>query len=134
MQAEKILNQTDIHGFGSFRAILFIGIPTYLLLADPAFLKQCGGQVDFLQEQLQYVNITLLVMLGVGVLMLLHALLQQFTTTLMITSQRIVARFGLFSIKQVEITHEQFEQINVKQGLLGYILGYGTLKISVLRF
>jgi len=133
MQAEKILYRADIHGIGSFKAILFIGIPTYLLLTDPAFLKQYLSQVDFLQEQLQYVNITLLVMVSVGVLMLLHALLQQFTTTLMITSQRIVARFGLFSIKQVEITHEQFEQINVKQGLLGYILGYGTLKISGLK-
>ncbi len=133
MQAEKILYRADIHGIGSFKAILFIGIPTYLLLTDPAFLKQYLSQVDFLQEQLQYVNISLLVMVGVSVLMLLHALRHQFTTTLMITSQRIVARFGLLLKKQVNITHEQFEQINVKQGLLGYILGFGTVKIRGLK-
>jgi len=132
MLAEKILYRADIHGIGAFKALLFIGIPIYLLLY-PAFLEQYLNQVDFLREQLQYVNISLLVMVGVGVLMLLHALRHQFTTTLMITSQRIVARFGLLSRKQVDMTHEQFEQINVKQGLLGYILGFGTVKIRGLK-
>jgi hypothetical protein len=132
MLADKILYRADIHGIGAVKALLFIGIPIYLLLY-PAFLKQYLSQVDFLQEQLQYVNISLLVMVGVSVLMLLHALRHQFTTTLMITSQRIVARFGLLLKKQVNITHEQFEQINVKQGLLGYILGFGTVKIRGLK-
>ncbi len=133
MLADKILYRADIHGIGAVKAILFISVSTYLLLTNPAFLKHYLIQVDFLQEQLQYVNISLLVMVGVGVLMLLHALRHQFTTTLMITSQRIVARFGLLLKKQVDMTHEQFEQINVKQGLLGYILGFGTVKIRGLK-
>jgi hypothetical protein len=133
MLAEKILYRADIHGIGSFKAILFISIPTYFLLTSPDFLKAYLSEVDFLQEQLQYMNITLLVLVGLGVFMLLHALWHQFTTTLMITSQQIVARFGLLSRKQIEMTHEQFERIKIKQGLLGYLFGFGTLKITGMK-
>jgi hypothetical protein len=133
MLAEKILYRADIHGIGSFKAILFISLPTYFLLTSPDFLKAYLSEVDFLQEQLQYMNITLLVLVGLGVFMLLHALWHQFTTTLMITSQQIVARFGLLSRKQIEMTHEQFERIKIKQGLLGYLFGFGTLKITGMK-
>lgn len=131
--SEKILYRADIHGFGYIMGLFFIGISIYFLLFNPEGLKIYVDKVDFLQDKLSFVTLGLQTVLGLGVFILLHTLFQQFTTTLMITSERIIARFGLISIRQIEIKHAQFENLEIKQSLLGKILGFGTLKIRGTR-
>jgi hypothetical protein len=129
--SEKILYRADIHGFGYLIGLFFIGISIYFLLFNLEGLKIYVDKVYFLQDK--FVTLGLQTVLGLGVFILLHTLFQQFTTTLMITSERIIARFGLISIRQIEIKLAQFENLEIKQSLLGKILGFGTLKIRGTR-
>jgi uncharacterized membrane protein YdbT with pleckstrin-like domain len=131
--SEKILYRADIHGFGYIMGLFFIGISIYFLLFKPTLLENYVNHVYFLQDKLSFVTVGLQTVLGLGVFILLRTLFQQFTTTLMITSERIIARFGLISIRQIEIKHAQFENLEIKQSLLGKILGFGTLKIRETR-
>jgi hypothetical protein len=131
--SEKILYRADIHGFGYIMGLFFIGISIYFLLFKPTLLENYVNHVYFLQDKLSFVTVGLQTVLGLGVFILLRTLFQQFTTTLMITSERIIARFGLISIRQIEIKLAQFENLEIKQSLLGKILGFGTLKIRGTR-
>jgi hypothetical protein len=127
---EKILYQTSIHWFGYLKGLLIMGVATHFLFIDMGFLKAYDiYKADFLSGELPYTILGLYAVLGGGVLTLLQTLFQQFTTILIITSKRVVAKFGLFARKQIEMNLTQFEHIEIKQSILGKILGFGTLKV-----
>lgn len=125
--SEKIIYRADIHWIGYLRALLVMGISAYLLWIDPAPLMTIVDKLDFLADK--YIILGLQFFLGVGGLMLLQTLFQQFTTTLTITSERIMAKWGLMSKKQVQMELIQFEHLEIKQGFLGKILGFGTIRM-----
>jgi uncharacterized membrane protein YdbT with pleckstrin-like domain len=126
---EKMLYSVDIHWFGYIETLLLMMIPAYFLFVDPVILYKLLENIEFLQDKRLYVEIGLPGLLVLGILILQHTLLRQFTTTLVITSQRSVTKFGLISRKQIEITHAQFEEIKIKQGILGKMLDFGTIKV-----
>jgi curved DNA-binding protein CbpA len=128
-KGEKILYRGDIHWIGYLRGFLLISIPVYLLLFNKPLLTEVLDHILFLQDKREEVDIGLLIVLGWGILMLPFTFFQQFTTTLTITSQRIIAKLGLFSKKQVGMELAQFEHIENQQGIFGTIFGFGTLKI-----
>jgi len=128
-KGEKILYRGDIHWIGYLRGFLLISIPVYLLLFNKPLLTEILDHIPFLQNKRDEVDIALLMLLGWGVLMLPFTFFQQFTTILTITSQRIIAKFGLFSKKQIGMELAQFEHIENQQGIFGTIFGFGTLKI-----
>lgn len=127
--SEKILYRADIHGFRSLKALVIMAIPIYLLWFDPELLKTYLEKMNFWTQHFIYVERGLLIMLGIMVLRFLHIVFQQFTTTLMITSQRIIARYGLIFRKQIEIAFDKFEHIEINQSIVGKILSFGTIKI-----
>jgi hypothetical protein len=108
---------------------VLMGISIYLLLFDSEWLKKYLEGLGFLPNIMFFITLGLQIFLGLGVLILLQTSFQQFTITLMITSERTIARFGLFFKQQIEIWHTQFEHIEVKQSLLGKIFSFGTVKI-----
>jgi curved DNA-binding protein CbpA len=128
-KGEKILYRGDIHWIGYLRGFLLISIPVYLLLFNKPLLTEIFKHLPFLQNKQEEVDIGLLMVLGWGILMLPFTFFQQFTTTLTITSQRIIAKFGLFSKKQIGMELAQFEHLENKQSVFGKIFGFGTLKI-----
>ena len=128
-KGEKILYRGDIHWIGYLRGFLLISIPVYLLLFNKPLLTEILDHIPFLQDKREEVDIGLLIVLGWGILMLPFTFFQQFTTTLTITSQRIIAKLGLFSKKQIGMELAQFEHIENQQGIFGTIFGFGTLKI-----
>jgi uncharacterized membrane protein YdbT with pleckstrin-like domain len=46
-----------------------------------------------------------------------------------ITNKRVIIKTGFLSRKTVEMNINKVESVNVDQGLLGRLLGYGTIKI-----
>jgi len=127
--SEKIIYRADIHWIGYLKALLVMGISAYLLWVDQTPLITLVDKLDFLTDKLQYINLGLQIFLGVAGLMLLQTLFQQFTTILTITSERIIAKFGLISKKQVQMELIQFEHLEIKQGIFGKIFGFGFVKI-----
>lgn len=56
-------------------------------------------------------------------------LIDKYTDEFAITNKRVIVKTGLFSRKTFEMNHSKIESVNVDQGILGRILGYGTLRI-----
>lgn len=46
-----------------------------------------------------------------------------------ITNKRLIIKTGLISRKTIEMNLSKIESVNVDQGILGRILGYGTIRV-----
>jgi len=124
---EKTVYSVDIHWFCYIEALLLMMIPAYFLFVQPEFLYGFMEKIEFLNQA--YAEIACSGLLVLAILVLQHRLLRRFSTILTITSHRTFSKFGLFSKKNIEITHGQFEDIQIKQSFLGKILDFGTIKI-----
>jgi len=58
------------------------------------------------------------------------ALIKRISTELAVTSKRVIAKFGFIRRNTVELNHSKVESFHVEQGVLGRILGFGTLHIN----
>jgi uncharacterized membrane protein YdbT with pleckstrin-like domain len=56
-------------------------------------------------------------------------LIDKYTDEFAITNKRVIIKTGLISRKTFEMNHSKIESVNVDQGILGRILGYGTIRI-----
>jgi len=56
-------------------------------------------------------------------------LIKQSTSEFVITNKRIIIKTGFISRKTLEMNLSKIESVNVEQGILGRILGYGTITI-----
>ena len=65
----------------------------------------------------------------VGVLAAVPAMLNAWSTELVVTSVRIIAKHGLISRRTTEMLHRKIESLSVQQSIPGRLLGYGTLVI-----
>lgn len=52
-----------------------------------------------------------------------------FTSEFAITNKRIIIKVGLISRRTLEMNLNKIESVNVDQGILGRILGYGTIVV-----
>ena len=55
-------------------------------------------------------------------------LIDKYTDEFAITNKRVIIKTGLISRKTFEMNHTKIESVNVDQGILGRILGYGTIR------
>ncbi len=128
-QSEKILYRAYIHWFGYVKALFLSGIAAYLLWFSDPLLEKFIGTMPFGHNQRLYLQWILLGLFWLGIFLLLQTLLIQLTTTLMITSQQIIASMGLIFKQHFSMTPEQFEHLEIQQSRLGKIFGFGTLKL-----
>jgi uncharacterized membrane protein YdbT with pleckstrin-like domain len=56
-------------------------------------------------------------------------IIDKYTDEFVITNKRVIIKTGLISRKTFEMNHSKIESINVNQGILGRILGYGSIQI-----
>lgn len=56
-------------------------------------------------------------------------LIDKYTDEFAITNKRVIIKTGLISRKTFEMNHSKIESVNVDQGILGRILGYGSISI-----
>jgi uncharacterized membrane protein YdbT with pleckstrin-like domain len=65
-----------------------------------------------------------------GLWMLVKALISKITTELVVTNKRVIAKVGLIRRDTIELNHSKVESYQIKQPILGRILGYGTVIIN----
>lgn len=65
--------------------------------------------------------------IGLAILFLLLSIIVNITKELNVTSTRVIFKTGLINRNTVELNHDKIKSLNVDQGLVGHILGYGTL-------
>ncbi len=56
-------------------------------------------------------------------------LIQQYTDEYIITNWRVIIKKGWLNVRTIEISLNKIETVNVRQSLLGRILGYGEITI-----
>lgn len=56
-------------------------------------------------------------------------LIDRYSDEFVITNRRVIVKTGLISRKTFEMNHSKIESVNVDQGILARILGYGTIII-----
>jgi uncharacterized membrane protein YdbT with pleckstrin-like domain len=56
-------------------------------------------------------------------------LIDKYSDEFVITNRRVIVKTGLISRKTFEMNHSKIESVNVDQGILAIILGYGTIII-----
>jgi uncharacterized membrane protein YdbT with pleckstrin-like domain len=68
---------------------------------------------------------------SVGILfpILLVPFMKQKTTDLVVTDRRVIAKWGLFSIRTIEQRIAKIESIRIEQDLMGRLFNYGTIVI-----
>lgn len=84
-----------------------------------------GEQVEFATAYhwIIFFNLQALLTLFIAPLIL------KYTDEFAITNKRVIIKTGLFSRKTFEMNLNKIESVNVDQGILGRILGYGTIRI-----
>lgn len=70
------------------------------------------------------------IMMGIGLVFLLVAVINVFTTELVITNKRVIAKFGLISRKTVELKNSKVESVQVDQSIMGRLLNFGSIVVS----
>ncbi len=67
---------------------------------------------------------------GIGLLIILYAVLSRNTTVFTLTNRRATAKSGIISRTMREVGTKDIRNINVSQGILGRIFGIGTVEIE----
>lgn len=68
--------------------------------------------------------------LFLGVLLIVWPLIARKSAELVITSKRVIAKFGLVSTRSIEIRLAKIESVRVSQGLIGRIFNYGDIMLT----
>jgi uncharacterized membrane protein YdbT with pleckstrin-like domain len=70
------------------------------------------------------------VVLVIGVLLLVPPFVAYLTTELGVTNKRVIVKSGFIRRRTIELLLRQVEAISVDQGLLGRLLGYGSITLT----
>jgi uncharacterized membrane protein YdbT with pleckstrin-like domain len=99
----------------------FFGFGALLGLAASLSSKSGAGMLGS-----KFETAILLIALGV----IAWPLIARKSTELVITSKRLIAKFGVTSTQSIEIRFDRIETVRVKQSLMGRILNYGDIVVT----
>ena len=71
-----------------------------------------------------------LLLFPLGIILLAMAAIRYFSTELVITNKRVIAKFGLIQRKTIELNIPKVESVMVDQGVLGRLCNYGSIVVS----
>jgi len=66
----------------------------------------------------------------IGLLMLVPPWIRSISSEFAVTNKRVLVKVGLIRRHSLELLLQKVEGIGVDQGILGRILGYGTITVS----
>jgi uncharacterized membrane protein YdbT with pleckstrin-like domain len=76
------------------------------------------------------VGLILLPFFGLGLLFWIAAIVRYVSTELAVTNKRIISKFGFIRRNTIEMHLAKVESIQVHQGVIERLLGYGSLIVS----
>ena len=92
----------------------------------PQIVQTIFGE-DMMKWLVKPLCIASLVVVLMGFALLLGAYVRQVSTELVVTNQRVIAKYGFISRATFEIMISRVTGANFDQTILGRILGYGTI-------
>lgn len=116
LRGESIIYRAQLH-WAIFLAPVFWGLIFLLMIG-------IGASDNFYDEE----SIFAVALFGVVfVISLLRAIVRKVSSEYTLTNKRLIMKHGIISRRTVELMLIKCEGISVDQGILGRILGYGTL-------
>lgn len=88
------------------------------------------GAIVFLIGIIQQQNEVRGVLVLIGLFLLVKAFISVKTTELVITSKRVIAKFGLIKRETIELNHSQVESLSVDQGIIQRLVNAGSILIQ----
>lgn len=122
-KGEEVLVRAHVSWL-SFLTTIIVSL-FFLLIAFGGFMASAAAK-----EREAHPNSVGWVFLFLGLFMLLNVVVKVATTELALTNKRIIAKFGFIRRSTVELRLEKVESISINQGLLGRLLGYGTVVVK----
>ncbi|RMD79538.1 MAG: PH domain-containing protein [Lentisphaerae bacterium] len=120
MDGERILHRGRMHG------IVFV-IPTIFLLLGATFMVLSLWADIFSRNFIFYPGLALTL---VSALAWIITAFNYMTSEYAVTNKRIITKVGIISRQTMELLLRKVESVQVSQGILGRLFGYGTLIIS----
>ncbi len=125
---EQVIHVAGLHWIvyvkGSFVTLTGALIGHYGTFATRAAL---GDKVaEMVTKPLTYLS---LAVIALGTLLLLVAYIRQISTDLVITSRRVIAKYGFIATTTFELIMTKVEGANIDQTVLGRMLGFGTVLV-----
>jgi uncharacterized membrane protein YdbT with pleckstrin-like domain len=118
-QGESVVYRAEISQWKFFRSYFVGGV--LVLAAIGAFIAT-GDQ------SAQALGIAA-IPFGIGVAVILSAVIRRRTTELVLTDRRIIMKNGLVSRNTAEINLAKVESLHVNQGLMGRVFNYGDVTV-----
>ena len=117
LKDERIVFETRLHGI--------IYLPGILLMAAGAFfgavLLSVGAPVNS--------GVGVLIVVSIGALFFLSALIRRATSEFAVTDKRVIIKLGWLSRRTIEMNLSKVESVDVFQGIVGRMLGYGRIVV-----
>ena len=67
--------------------------------------------------------------LAAGLVLLLMTWIRQWSSEFAVTDRRVIIKTGWLSRRTIELNMSKVESVEVEQGLVGRLLGYGTITV-----
>jgi uncharacterized membrane protein YdbT with pleckstrin-like domain len=74
--------------------------------------------------------VILILFYGIGLIFILTTWIYTKSTDLAVTNKRVIGKWGLISRNTIEQRLDKVDTVQIQQGLLGRILGYGSLRVT----
>ena len=122
----------------SGEAVIYRGRAHWIVLARPVtialFFAALGAVMLYAGAFTKQSNLTWLAVASIAPFcvaagFLIHGIWQRRATEFAVTNKRVIIRTGMLEKKTQEILLPKVESISADQGLLGRMLGYGTLTV-----
>lgn len=82
-------------------------------------------------SQIGYIVFGILTLfIGIGIIFILIAIINVWTTELAITNRRVIAKTGLIRRNTIELKVTRVESLGVHQGILGRIFNFGSIVVK----
>ena len=117
-QASGLVSGEQVKYTGKLHWAIFAPAIVLLTIGEILMLSEPGG------------NLPGKILLSVGALLLFRAMMTTATTEILITTQRLIIKYGIISLQTFTSPLNKIEAVQVRRGLFGMFLGYGTITVS----
>lgn len=121
MENEEVRYQTKTH------KIIFLRSFIYLILAFLINALPCGEEAGL---DCETKNMIYIAFMAIFILSFVYSLIQYIFSEFAVTSKRVIVKKGFIRRETWELLLTKVESVQVDQGIIGRILGWGTITIS----
>ena len=123
ISGERVLYITGLHWIVLFRTVLLglvVGLPgLYLLFASITDKSRSAGAM----------GVAGVIMIVIAAVSVLTGIIAKRATEMAVTNRRVLIKTGFLSRKSYEILLTKIESIGIEEGILGRLLGYGSVVV-----